>query len=115
MSTAPSQMEMQSAFYLTSVGVTMQQVVTTFLEPLELKKLISDTIKENLSGFTNPTIEITHNDLIKIDEVCRILNVSKVTVFAWKKRGLLPFYRISNKIYFKKDEIIQALKKSQNR
>ncbi len=50
-------------------------------------------------------------NLIKIEDVCRIFNVSQVTIHSYKKRGLIPFYRISNKIYFKRSEVIASLNK----
>ncbi|HRP01654.1 MAG TPA: helix-turn-helix domain-containing protein [Candidatus Kapabacteria bacterium] len=54
-------------------------------------------------------------ELIKIDEVAKILQVSKPTVYDWKKRGLIPFYRMANKIFFKKNEVYEALNKVRQR
>ncbi len=52
-------------------------------------------------------------ELIKIPEVAKILQVSEVTVHSWKKAGKIPFYLISNRVYFKKNEVISALKKNE--
>ena len=47
--------------------------------------------------------------LLSIEEACKLLLVSKVTIHKWKKRKLIRSYRIGRRIYFKKGEIIQAL------
>ncbi|MFH1051552.1 MAG: helix-turn-helix domain-containing protein [bacterium] len=77
----------------------------------DLKGLISESFESVINKFRPQEPEKQDDQLIKIDEVAKMLNVSKVTVFAWKKAGKFPFYRISNKIYFRKNEILSALKK----
>lgn len=82
------------------------------LEPDELKQLINDAVVNALAENTNPQPQAERDDpLIKLSEACRLLGVSSVTIHTWKKTGLIPFYRISNKIYFKKNELINSLKK----
>lgn len=78
----------------------------------ELKALIKDSIIEVLEEKTNPKQPDKEDQLIRLNEACQLLKVSKVTIHNWKRAGLIPFYRISNKIYFKKDELINSLKKS---
>lgn len=78
----------------------------------ELKELIRLSIiaamKENQSSSID---EGSKESLLKIEEVSEILKVSKVTVHKWKKAGKIPFHRISNRIFFKKNEILESLKK----
>lgn len=90
------------------------QIITT-LTIDDLKAVISEGITDGLQRYAPPTPAKPDDELIKIDAVANMLNVSKVTVFAWKKAGLLPFYRISNKVFFKKGEVIDALKKIERR
>jgi excisionase family DNA binding protein len=84
------------------------------LKPEELKQLISDAVSQALEGKLNTSHEEKTDILIKLDEVSKLLGVSKVTIHSWKRKGLIPFYRISNKIYFKEDEVMAALKKAKN-
>ena len=49
---------------------------------------------------------------IKIDEVCKIFNVSKVTVFTWIKKGIIPCHRMNSRLYFKRSEVLEAMKKN---
>jgi excisionase family DNA binding protein len=53
-------------------------------------------------------------ELIKIGEVCKLLKVSKVTVFAWIKEKKIPCHRIGRRLFFKKQEVINSLKNSLN-
>lgn len=77
----------------------------------ELNDLIKKAIEECLREYK--IVGDRADDLLKIDEVCEILQVSKVTVHTWKKSGKIPFNRISNRIFFKKAEILEALKKTE--
>ncbi len=52
------------------------------------------------------------DELIKIGDVCRLLKVSKVTVFAWMRDKKIPFHRIGARLFFKKQEVINSLKSS---
>lgn len=88
------------------------EVIFHSLAPDELKTIIKDCLLEALAEKTNPQQPAEKDDpLIKLSEACRLLGVSSVTIHTWKKTGLIPFYRISNKIYFKKNELINSLKK----
>jgi excisionase family DNA binding protein len=67
----------------------------------------------SLDNSANKTLTEIYEPLIKIDEVARMLHVSKVTIFAWKKAGKIPFYRLSDRIYFKRSEILASLEKNE--
>jgi hypothetical protein len=51
-------------------------------------------------------------ELMTLEEVSKLFHRTPVTIHAWKKAGLLPFYRISGKVYFKKHECLEALSKA---
>lgn len=90
----------------------MQDLILSTIKIDELKEIISESVTSLLCK-NNCLTEAEKNDyeLIKIEEVSSLLGVSKVTIHKWKKMGLIPFYRISNKIYFKKNEVIESLRK----
>ena len=77
----------------------------------ELRELIQSSMAEFLRENNSQSKSSEIDPLIKINEVCGILRISKVTVHKWKKSGRLPFHRISNRIFFKKSEILDSLKK----
>jgi excisionase family DNA binding protein len=93
----------------------MNDLLLTNLSIDELKKVISESLSAELQKFNSQESSKEDDQLIKIDEVCRLLNVSKPTIYNWLKKKLIICYRISNKIYFKKEEIINALKKIERR
>jgi excisionase family DNA binding protein len=78
------------------------QILLTGISIDEFRSLIDDSVKNALTELQTKEPTKEDNQLIKIDEVGKLLNVSQVTIHAWKKSGKLPFYKISNKIYFKK-------------
>jgi excisionase family DNA binding protein len=43
--------------------------------------------------------------LLRPEEVARMLKVAKVTPYKWAKRGVLPHYRLEGTIRFKMDDI----------
>ena len=96
----------------------MSNLILHSLSEEDLKKLIQECLFKALEEqqYLKPATE--HNqvtdELIKLSEAARLLKVSKVTIHSWKRKGLIPFYRISNKIYFKKSEVLAALKKANN-
>lgn len=62
--------------------------------PIKMQEKVPDSIPE---------------DLLSIEDIQKIFKVSKVTVHKWKKKGLLPFYKMNRKVYFKKSEVIDAM------
>jgi len=84
------------------------------LKPDELKTLIQDAVLQAVEK-SNPQQPEKEDQLIRLSEACQLLKVSKVTIHTWKRTGLIPFYRISNKIYFKKNELLDSLNKINRR
>lgn len=77
----------------------------------EFKELLQEFITDFFSKSENKKYQ-TEGDLLKIKEVCNLLKVSPVTIHKWKREGRIPFLRISNRIFFKRSEILEALKTS---
>lgn len=48
--------------------------------------------------------------LLKADDLARTLKVSKGAVYAWVKRGLIPYLQLEKCIRFDPDEIEEWLK-----
>jgi hypothetical protein len=71
-----------------------------------IKKCVADAVslKPKEGTKENPS-----DDLLNIEDIQKIFNVSKVTVHKWKKKGLLPFYKMNRKVYFKKSEVIDSM------
>ena len=88
----------------------MEGAIFTSLNIKELEELIKKCISEVISlNGKEQTNVIPIDDLLNIEDIQKIFNVSKVTVHKWKKKGLIPFYKMNRKVYFKKSEVISSM------
>ena len=51
------------------------------------------------------------NDLLSKQQVSKLLGISLSTLWRWTRDGKLNAYGIENRVYYKKEDIITALKK----
>lgn len=77
----------------------------------ELKEIISECIEKEVVHLNTTLPESNIDTLITEKDLSLMLQKSKVTLNKWRSKGLIPFYRISNKIYYKWDEVLESLKK----
>lgn len=49
--------------------------------------------------------------LMNMEEVIQFLKVSKVTIHNWKKKGIITSHKMGRKLYFKRSELLDAIKK----
>ena len=85
-----------------------KQIFTSFTVE-ELKCTIKDCIKDVLKEERkNVSDKSNDEELLNIEAVQKMLGVSKVTIHKWKKKGLIPFYKINRKLYFKKSELLNV-------
>lgn len=89
----------------------MESKVLITLSIDEFKRHITDGLSVALTTQSNTEKHKPDVELLNIKQVCDLLKISKVTLHKWKRVGKIPYYRISNKIYFKKSEIIANLKR----
>jgi excisionase family DNA binding protein len=95
----------------------------TIIEPEQLKVLIEETIRPlfmEVKGILSANPSANHpnlsepssgkEDLITRKEACKLLHISHVTLAAWSKKGILPFYRMNRRVYFKKSEILSSMR-----
>lgn len=85
----------------------MEQIIYFKITTEEFSDLIKKCIREELS-LNKPEKE--NDELLKIEDAVKFLRVSKVTIYKWRAKGILPFHRISSRIYFKKSELMEAIK-----
>lgn len=76
----------------------------------EFQELIQSTIKNELRNFSIIPQQVQKDELLSIEEAGALLHVSKVTIHKWKRNKLIQAYRIGRKIYFKRQELIDAIK-----
>jgi excisionase family DNA binding protein len=72
-----------------------------------LKELLKDIHGDNIPKMKGDKYP---NQLLKIDDLCKLFNVSKVTIFAWIKKGKLKATHVGTRLYFKTKDIDELIK-----
>lgn len=73
----------------------------------ELAQAIAPLLIPNSSP--NPIQDINNNELLTREEVCKLLSISKTTLWKKTKSGELISYAIGNRILYKKAEVLKSL------
>ncbi len=81
-------------------------VLTT---PKQLQDFIDHSIDEAFARNSKEETS-TPDKLLTVNDLCDLFGKTKVTIHAWKRNGLIPYHRISGRIFFKKEEVMAALK-----
>jgi excisionase family DNA binding protein len=85
-----------------------EQLIVT-LKVDELKSLIDESVSNALTKLPQkPEAE----DLLKRDEVAKLFKISLVTLNQWMRDGRITFHKINSRIFFKRSEVMEALKGS---
>jgi excisionase family DNA binding protein len=74
------------------------------------KEIISD-FTNALKGFANPSQSLDSNILLNRQETADLLGISLVSLWEWTRKDIIPAYRIGNKVRYKKNEVLDSLKK----
>lgn len=70
----------------------------------EIKEMLEAISKSNL-GKPRETEE-----LIKRSDIAEMFDVSMVTVHQWMRKGILDHYKMNGRTYFRKSEVLRAMK-----
>ncbi len=90
----------------------MDEIVLIPIPLEEFKEFVSNTVHEALSQLNEAkSAPLPEDEFITIDEVCQLLKRSRPTIHKWKRKGILPFYRLEGNVYFKKSEVMDIPKK----
>ncbi|MFL9845125.1 helix-turn-helix domain-containing protein [Flavobacterium rhizosphaerae] len=75
--------------------------------PQELENRIIDGVKKMFSSIVQKSDD---DQLLNRTETAKLLGISTVTLWEWTNKSKLKSYGIGNKVYYKKSEVIAALK-----
>jgi excisionase family DNA binding protein len=83
--------------------------------PKDLTKEISANVvadmRFELQQFSKNFEAKSSLQFIDSKEVCKMLGITLPTLLDWRKRDIIPYYKIANKIRFLRSEIENALTK----
>lgn len=88
----------------------MQTINFIGVEPTALISEIVGKIKNEL--FADLQQSFKDNEpkrYLSADEVCKRLSITKPTIHEWKKRGILKSYKLGSRVYYRFDEIENAM------
>ena len=89
-----------------------KQIVFDVLTKDELKGIISNSIQEVIKK--SSVKEKKEEELLTRDEASNLLKINLSTLWRWTKDGKLSAYGIGNRVFYKKDEILNSLIKIEN-
>ena len=78
----------------------------------ELPQLIEASVTAAL--LKQQTLSKPDNTILTQQQAAELLNISIPTLIKWKERKLIPFSQIDRKIYFKKQDVLNALESLAN-
>ncbi|WP_426431419.1 helix-turn-helix domain-containing protein [Winogradskyella sp. HB-48] len=82
------------------------------LSPDEFKESIRSIVKELMPQQTKEVDKPAFSDeLLTVEETLKLLKCSKQALWNWRKNGILPSYRLGNRVYYKKCDIFNKLVK----
>ena len=84
-------------------GITTQQLAEAIAKLLHGKDVTKDV--EN----NEPNTE-SSNDLVTRLQVCQLLSINKTSLWKHTKSGKLKSYGIGNRVYYKRSEVLAAVK-----
>ena len=83
------------------------------ISPEDLQLLIREAVREELKDFSEEILKEKHDEEILLSraEACELLKVSLTTLWNWTKAGNVTAYSIGNRVFYKKKQILDNLRK----
>ena len=82
-------------------NVTLEKLTDHLLIGVDIK------LKEFYANYV-PTSK-DEDELLSVEETIEFLKCSKQALWNWRKSGILPSYRLGNRVYYKKSDIFDNL------
>jgi excisionase family DNA binding protein len=73
--------------------------------------IVSKRLSDQFDQIFDPKKE---EEWLSTPDACRVLGISVRTMFTYRSKGIVPFYRLGGKIIFRLSDLRAALKKSNN-
>ena len=85
------------------------------VSPEEFASTILNGVDKRFKEFCTkyPPIKKEEEELLTVEETLQFLKCSKQALWNWRKNGILPSYRLGNRVYYKKSDIFSKLIKQE--
>ena len=87
--------------------MSSEKQIFTNISENRFKELIREVVRDEISSLNHTDAE----ELIKANQACEYLKVSKVTIYKWIKQGKITGYYLGTRLFFKMSELEKALTK----
>ncbi|WP_438423218.1 helix-turn-helix domain-containing protein [Aquimarina macrocephali] len=87
----------------------MKSIQLIQITPEQLQKMIMEGVKIQFDELKKEFQPKQPIEYLSIEETSELLKVTKTTLWRWTKDGILQSYGISNKVYYKRVEVEQAM------
>lgn len=83
---------------------------------MEVTLVLGDELRNLLTGIRTEINQLKTAPqpqapkILTRSDVAKMFGVTLVTVHSWMDAGILPFYKMNGKTYFKEDEVLQSMK-----
>ena len=84
------------------------QIILSGTTPKQLVELINEGLKDHLDKLGSVQEKET-DQLFTRNETCEFLKIDSSTLWAWTKKGKVNSYGIGNRVYYKKEELLECL------
>lgn len=91
----------------------MVKVIT--IETTELANIIRTELEAALSERESKKSISGEETVLTRTEIARLFQVTLPTIHAWMNAGILPFHRLGGRVYFKRAEVLKAMKEAKVR
>ena len=54
------------------------------------------------------------DDRLSQKEAANFLRISVTSIISWKKKGLIPYYSIGNRVFYSKSELLKVARKNRH-
>ena len=84
----------------------------------QINEFSSELIKQHLNELLRQISEIKeiisemNSELMTRKQVADLLQISLPTLWDWTNKGIIPAYRIGNKVRYKRNEILKVLEQN---
>lgn len=88
----------------------MQTVNFVGVQPDQLIQEIAEKVETALFAKIQKTLQDNEpKRYLSADEVCERFGVTKPTIHEWRKRKILKFYKLGSRVYYRLDQIENAM------
>jgi len=91
----------------------MAKEILLYTSSSEIKDLIAETLKEQLTSFFKKDKE-PDNRLLTRTEVSKMLGISLPTLHQWTKEGIVPAVRLNSSVRYRMSDVESAMKEVQS-